>query len=219
MNPRILIAVLVAVALALLAWWLLRAPVSSGPDPEQAQPTPPSSATAGLPSARTPASERGAVPAVHLPQIQTGPDDIDPERRGPSNLPPGTQRTRLAASGRLAHYVIEEYADSFRECFEQHSAADPEIPTRALVEVTITAEPIDTGDPYGMVTDVQVLTGGADYELSEHADFEGCCALAVQELELDPPGGRRGGQMRFGMTIDFDRGELVDEARGAGQAQ
>lgn len=219
MKPRIPIAVLVGLALALLAWWLLRPPAGVDPSGAQAELQPPVSGPAALPGSIRSSAPRGDLPAVHLPQIHVAPDDIDPERRGPGNLPPGTPRTRLAASGKLAHYVIEEYAESFRECFEEHQGADPELPTRVLLEFTITAEPIDTGEPHGVVSDVQVLTGGADYELTEHADFEGCCAVAVQALELDPPGGRRGGQMRFGMTIDLDQGELVDEARGAGQAQ
>jgi hypothetical protein len=219
MKHRIPITVLAGLGLLLLAWWLLR-PADRGPEAPAQGLAPVSEAEpASITGPRSLASRPGVSPAVHLPQLQAGPDDIDPERRGPSNLPPGTPRTRLAASGKLAHYVIEEYAESFRECFEQHGASDPDLPTRVLLEFTISAEPIDTGDPVGTVTDVQVLTGGADYELSEHAAFEGCCAQAVTELELDPPGGRRGGQMRFGMTIDLDQGELVDEARGAGQAQ
>jgi len=167
----------------------------------------------------TSADRRAGHPAVHLPQIQEAPDDIDPERRGPSNLPAGTERTRLAASGKLAHYVIEEYADSFRECYEQHLAADPELPDRALLEFTIDAEPRDTGNQYGQVREVQVLTSGPDYELMEHNNFEFCCTAAVIELELDPPGGRKGGSMRFGMTLDLATGDLVDENRGQGQAQ
>ena len=175
MSHRVPLIVAFGLGLLLLAWWLIR-PSAHGPSPTE---------PAGQVARTTPTSEDGTdrpqrslgpgvSPVVNLPQLLAGPDDIDPERRGPSNLPPGTQRTRLAASGKLAHYVIEEYADSFRECYEQHAAQDPDIPTRALLEFTITAEPRDTGDQFAQVTQVQVLTGGADYDLMEFGAFEGC---------------------------------------------
>ncbi len=219
MKRRLPLVVLAVLGLFLLTWWMLRSPEPSGDDGGASvaggSVTPARIRTEPLPIRERP----GVSPAVHLPQIQAGPNDIDPDRRGPSNLPPGTQRTRYAGSGKLAHYVIEEYADSFRECFEQHRAEDPELPTRALLEFTISAEPRDTGNQYGTVREVQVLTGGPDYDLMEHNAFEFCCTEAVIQLQLDPPGGREGGEMRFGMTIDLDRGELVDENRGQGQAQ
>ena len=222
MRTRSITIVSAGLALLVLAWWLLRPSARvPGDDPVAAVSTQRPGAEPSGSSMGPGASVAGgrAQPGVHLPQIQAGPDDIDPERRGPSNLPAGTERTRLAASGKLAHYVIEEYAESFRECYEQHVAADPDIPTRALLEFRIEAEPRDTGDTWGQVREVQVLTGGPDYDLMEHDSFEVCCTAAVIELQLDPPGGRSGGEMRFGMTIDLDSGELVDDNRGAGQAQ
>ncbi len=214
---RVVLLIAAASIALLLAWWLLRG--ERGPDGPPSAASTPVEAASPDGSSGSRGSPSGSIPAVHLPQIQAGPDDLDPEAVGPSNLPPGTQRTRYAASGKLAHYVIEEYADSFRECFQQHRAAAPELPERALLEFRIVAEPSDTGAFHGEVREVQILTGGPDYDLMEHNSFEFCCTEAVIGLELDPPGGRAGGEMKFGMTIDLASGELVDEARGQGQAQ
>jgi hypothetical protein len=213
MEPR-RAAILLSLAslLALLAWWLTRRldppaaeratlPVPPVAEPRLRAPTPP------------------PAPAVHLPQLRAGPGDEEAEPSGPTNIPPGTPRARLAASGKLAFTVIEEYAESFRACFEEHRGEDPDLPEQALLEFTIRAEPRDAGEPFGTVSQVQVLTGGADYEGMEHSAFESCCAEAVVELELDPPGGRAGGQARFGLTIDLIEGEIVGAPKGPIQAE
>jgi hypothetical protein len=195
-----------------LAWWF-----ASQPDapPASSEPSEPPERPAPRARAEAPAP---VAPSVHLPQLRAGPEDDQGAGPGPTNLPPGTPRARIAASGKLAFTVIEEYAEAFRACYEQHGTADPDLPAQALLEFTISAEPRDTGDQYGTVREVQVLTGGPDYELMEHNAFEFCCTEAVIELELDPPGGRGGGEARFGMTIDLATGEIVGAPKGPIQA-
>jgi hypothetical protein len=208
MKPRIIFAVAVTVLLVLACWLFCPRPAPAPAPPELAPAAPAGPATERpLPpgAVRGAPVDPAAVPGVHLPQIHAGPDEVDPERQGgASNLPPGVTRARVAASGKLAHSVIEEYAESFRECYRSHGTTDGELPREALLEFTISADPRDTGDQFGTVSEVQVVTGEADYELMDHQAFERCCVEAVEDLELDPPGGRRGGSMRFGMGIDLD---------------
>ncbi len=204
MDRRFAIAAAVGLALAGLVWWLLLsrdgAPPPVTPPPEPVAQAP-SSARPTIPGAvRGGPVDLSGQPAAHLPQLQAGPADHDPSQ-GPANLPPGAKPQRVALSGKLSHAAIEDYMASFQDCADQHP--DPDRSSQALLSFTITAEPTDEGDPFASVTAVQVLTGDPALDAQQQPGaFEGCCVEAVRHLELDPPGGRGGGQARFVLMLE-----------------